>query len=112
MAYELGACDGFPTGTLGENFHTPVTGDGSVPVMVFTGTNDTQTATSWAEEAAVDLVGSQFVRFPNTGHGATLFSQCSRDVAAAFFDQPTAPVNSECKGDLVPKFILPEDPIP
>ncbi|MXU65945.1 hypothetical protein [Oceanomicrobium pacificus] len=35
MVFELGACDGFPTGTVDQDFHTPVTGNGSVPVMVF-----------------------------------------------------------------------------
>ena len=80
--------------------------------MVFTGTNDIQTATSWAEEAATQLIGSQFVRFPNTGHGATLFSQCARDIAAAFFDQPTSPVNLACRTALIPDFILPEDQLP
>ena len=112
MAYELGACDGFPTGTLGEDFHAAVTGNESVPVMIFTGTNDIQTATSWSEHAADDLVGSQFVRFPNTGHGATLFSQCARDVAAAFFDQPAAPVDPTCALDLVPRFVLPDELLP
>ncbi|MCA0873690.1 alpha/beta hydrolase [Seohaeicola saemankumensis] len=112
MAYELGACGGFPTGTLGEDFHAPVTGDGSIPVMLFTGTNDIQTATSWAEQAANNLVGSQFVRFPNTGHGATLFSQCARDVAAAFFDQPAAPVDPTCALGLVPRFLLPDELLP
>ncbi len=112
MAYELNSCDGLPTGTVGEDFHAPVFGDGSIPVMVFTGTNDTQTATSWAKSAADNLVGSQFVRFPNTGHGATLFSQCAKDVAAAFFDQPGSPVNSVCVEKLVPTFVLPEDRLP
>ncbi|MDU8946584.1 alpha/beta fold hydrolase [Ovoidimarina sediminis] len=112
MAYELGACGGLPTGSVREDFHAPVTGDGSVPVMVFTGTNDIQTASSWAQHAKNSLVGSQFVRFPNTGHGATLFSQCAKDVAAAFFDQPNEPTNTDCKKDLIPTFVLPEDPIP
>lgn len=112
MAYELSACGGFPTGTLGEEFHSPVTGDGSIPAMVFTGTNDIQTATSWSEQAADNLVGSQFVRFPNTGHGATLFSQCARDVAGAFFDQPAAPVNVSCASKPMPRFVLPDDPLP
>lgn len=82
-----------------------------IAVMIFTGTHGIRTATSWAELAAFNSVGSQFVRFPNTGHGATLFSQCARDVAAAFFDQPGEPVNSGCTEDLVPTFLVPEDPI-
>ena len=112
MAYELESCDGFPTNSVPQTFHEPVTGDGKIPVMVFTGTNDIQTATSWAEQAADALTGSQFVRFPNTGHGATLFSQCARDVAAAFFDQPESLTNSECSAQLIPSFVLPDEPLP
>ena len=112
MAYELGACGDLPTGTLPPSFHDPVTGDGSVPVLVFTGTNDIQTATSWAEQAADARISSQFVRFPNTWHGATLFSHCARDVAAAFFDQPTTSVNAVCKSDLIPGFVLPDERLP
>ncbi len=111
MAYELSRCDGFPTNSVPTSFHEPVTGDGSIPVMVFTGTNDIQTATSWAEQAANNLIGSQFVRFPNTGHGATQFSQCAKDIAAAFFDNPLAEVNGDCIAGLVPQFVLPEDPL-
>ena len=58
------------------------------------------------------LIGSQFVRFPNTGRGATLFSQCARDVGTSFSDQPRNVANSECIDQLVPKFILPDEPLP
>ena len=112
MAYELDHCYSIPTGTVPRTFHDPVTGDGSLPVLIFTGTNDTQTATSWAEQAANDLIGSQFVRFPNTGHGATQFSECAKDVAAAFFDQPKTPVVSSCREGLAPIFVLPGDMLP
>jgi hypothetical protein len=45
--------------------------------------------------------------------GGTLikFSQCAKDVAAAFFDNPEAEVNAECTADLVPQFVLPDEPL-
>jgi pimeloyl-ACP methyl ester carboxylesterase len=104
-------CDRLPTGSVPESFHEPVTGDGTIPVLVFAGTNDTQTATSWAQQAAEDVVMSQYVEFPNAGHGAINFSQCAKDIAAAFFDNPEAEVNSSCTADLVPRFVLPDDPL-
>ena len=107
----LEGCEAFPTGTAPESFHEPVTGGGSVPIMVFTGTNDTQTATIWGEQAAKDLVGSQYVSFPNAGHGAIKFSQCAKDVAAAFLDNPDAEVDTSCTADLVPRFVLPDAPL-
>lgn len=104
-------CKSLPTGTLPESFYEPVTGDGTVPVLVFGGTNDTQTATSWARQAADELVGSQYVEFPNAGHGSIVFSQCAKDIAAAFVDNPEATVNSGCTTDLVPRFVLPDEPL-
>ena len=79
--------------------------------MVFSGTNVTQTATSWAKEAADQFIGSQYVEFPNAGHGAINFSPCAQDVAAAFMDNPEAEVNASCTADLVPQFVLPDDPL-
>ena len=111
QALFLEGCERFPTGTLPENFHEPVTGDGSIPVIVFGGTNDTQTATSWARQAAEDVAGAQYVEFPNAGHGSIQFSQCAKDIAAAFVDNPEAEVNSSCTADLVPRFILPDEPL-
>ena len=63
----LEACDVFPAGTAPQSFHDPITGDGSIPILVFSGTNDTQTATSWAKEAADQFIGSQYVSFPMRG---------------------------------------------
>lgn len=99
------------TVTAPESFHETVTGDGSVPIMVFMGTNDTQTATIWGEQAAEDLFSSQYVSFPNADHGAIKFSRCAKDVAAAFFDNPEAEVNTSCTADLVPRFVLPDTPL-
>ena len=107
----LEACDVFPAGTAPESFHDPIMGDGSIPIIVFSGTNDTQTATSWAKEAADQFIGSQYVNFPNAGHGAINFSQCAQDIAAAFMDNPETEVNASCTAELVPQFVLPDDPL-
>ena len=107
----LEGCERLPTGTLPESFHDPVTGDGNIPVMVFGGTNDTQTATSWTRAAAANLVGAQYVEFPNAGHGVINFSQCAKHIAAAFVDNPEAEIESGCTADLMPRFVLPDEPL-
>ena len=84
---------------------------GSIAVLVFAGTNDTQTATSWARQAAEDVTGAQYVEFPNAGHGVIQFSQCAKDIAAAFVDNPDSEVNSACTAELVPRFVLPDEPL-
>ena len=104
----VGGCDLYPTGTVPASFHEPVTGDGSVPVLILSGTNDTQTATTWADALAETLVGAQFIRFPNAGHAVIRFSECAKDIGAAFIDNPQAEVNSACTADLTPHFVLPE----
>ena len=47
------------------------------------------------------------VLFPETGHGAIRFSQCAKDVGAAFFNNPEGEVNTACTSDLLPQFVLP-----
>lgn len=111
QALWLDGCERLPTNSVPEGFHEPVTGDGEIPVMVFAGTNDTQTATSWARQAADNLIGAQYVEFPNAGHGALAFSQCAKDIAAAFFDQPKREVVTACVADLIPRFVLPDEPL-
>lgn len=108
----LEACESFPTGSVPDSFHEVVTNEGNIPVIVFTGTNDTQTATTWGAQVAEDLAGSQYVSFPNAGHGVIGFSQCAKDIAAAFYDNPEAKVNTACTADLVPRFVLPDEPLP
>ena len=88
-----------------------VTGDDSVPVLVLTGTNDTQTATTWGEQVAADLIGAQHVSLPNAGHGVIGFSKCAQDISAAFMDDPRADVDSTCIAELVPRFVLPDEPL-
>jgi pimeloyl-ACP methyl ester carboxylesterase len=100
-------CQLFPTGLEPETFHQPVTGD--IPTLLLLGTADTQTAISWGQHAAETLDNSQVVIFPETGHGAINYSQCAKDVGAAFLNNPAGELNSTCTADLVPQFVLPPE---
>lgn len=47
------------------------------------------------------------VLFPETGHGAIRYSQCAKDIGAAFFNNLEAKIDTACIQDLLPQFVLP-----
>jgi pimeloyl-ACP methyl ester carboxylesterase len=98
-------CDLFPTGQAPEGFHDPVESD--IPALILQGTADTQTATSWGQHAAESLDNGQVVIFPETGHGAIRYSQCAKDIGAAFLNSPDGSLNTSCTEDLRPEFVPP-----
>lgn len=101
------SCQLFPTGLAAEVFHDPVESD--IPVLIMMGMADTQTALSWGDHAARTLRNSEVIAFPETGHGVLRYSQCARDIGAAFFNDPDGAINSSCTEDLLPVFQLPPD---
>ncbi|MFZ5961336.1 alpha/beta hydrolase [Thalassococcus sp. BH17M4-6] len=93
-----------------DGFHDPVVSD--VPVLSLGGTNDTQTSWRWSGEAAKTLSNAQVIIFPNSGHGASLYSRCGLDISAKFILDPEAKLDQSCVDDLVPQFVLPDAPLP
>ena len=81
----------------------------SIPTLLLLGTADTQTAISWGQHAAETLENSQVVIFPETGHGAINYSQCAKDIGAAFVNNPEGKLVTSCTVDLVPQFVLPPE---
>jgi pimeloyl-ACP methyl ester carboxylesterase len=69
-----------------EGFDEPVRSD--VPVLVAGGTNDPQTSWTWSLLAAETLGNSRVVIFPNAGHGASLCSDCGKDVTVTVILDP------------------------
>ena len=98
-------CDGLPTGTVDDSFHDPFSSD--IPILVLAGLNDTQTATSWGAAVVETMSNGRFSTFPESGHGVYQFSQCAKDIATAFFDQPDAAPDTACIDDLNPEFAFP-----
>ena len=101
------SCQLFPTGQAPEGFHDAVESD--IPTLILLGTADTQTAISWGRHVAENLENGRSILFPETGHGAIRYSQCARDIGAAFFNDPEAEINTVCTEDLLPVFELPPD---
>ncbi|MBF9030398.1 alpha/beta fold hydrolase [Rhodobacterales bacterium HKCCE3408] len=89
-----------------EGFHDPVTAD--IPTLVMGGELDAQTASSWVELTASTLPNAQSVLFPETGHGALVFSRCAIDLGVAFIENPGAELDFSCAEDLRPSFVLPD----
>jgi pimeloyl-ACP methyl ester carboxylesterase len=86
--------------------HDPVTAD--IPTLVMQGALDTQTAPSWGALMASTLPQGQLAFLPESGHGTFVFSQCARDIGAAFLDSPETYVDTSCSADLIPAFLLPD----
>jgi pimeloyl-ACP methyl ester carboxylesterase len=84
----------------------PVTA--AIPTLVMQGALDSQTAPSWGALMVSSLPKGQLAFFPESGHGTFVFSQCSRDIGAAFLDNPEARVDTSCTERLLPSFVLPD----
>ena len=88
-----------------DGFHDPVVSD--IPVLAMSGTKDTQTNPDAAEMVVRTLSNGQAVLFPEAGHAVIQFSQCAKDVAEGFLENPSAPVNAACTAALKPTFYIP-----
>ena len=86
-------------------FHEPVISD--IPVLAMSGTKDIQTNPDAAEIVIRTLSNGQAVLFPEAGHAVIQISQCAKDVALGFIEDPSAPVNAACTADLKPTFYIP-----
>jgi hypothetical protein len=77
-----------------------------IPTLAMQGALDSKTAPSWGALMVSTLPKGQLAFFPESGHGTFVFSQCSRDIGAAFLDNPEAKVDTSCTKPLVPAFVL------
>ncbi|MGC9419608.1 MAG: alpha/beta fold hydrolase [Rhodovulum sp.] len=98
----LGVCpmfEQFPR----EGFQEVVESD--IPTLSLGSTWDTQTSFNWAVEATRGLTKAQAFIIPEAGHGAILYSQCARDMAVSFTNDPSRRFDpGTCTTDVVPPF--------
>jgi pimeloyl-ACP methyl ester carboxylesterase len=87
-------------------FHDPVTA--AIPTLVMQGAFDTQTAPSWGALMVSSLPKGRLVFFPESGHGTLAFSQCAKDIGAAFLENPEGQFDDSCAQALTPAFLLPD----
>jgi len=67
-----------------------------VPVLLISGQFDPVTPPTYGESALQGLSNGQHIIFPTGGHSESGTPGCAADLAAAFLDDPTAPVNAAC----------------
>ena len=83
-------------------------GSSDRPVLSMNGELDTQTAGVWGELAVQDYSDAQVVMVPESGHGTIRFSQCAKDITAAFIDDPEGELDTSCVADLRLPMMLPD----
>ncbi|ETA53811.1 alpha/beta hydrolase [Ponticoccus alexandrii] len=89
-----------------ENWTT--VGSSDRPVLSMNGELDTQTAGVWGELAVQDYSEAQLVMVPESGHGTIRFSQCAKDITAAFIEDPEGGLDTSCVEDLRLPVMLPD----
>ena len=89
-----------------ENWTT--VGSADMPVLSMNGELDTQTAGVWGELAVQDYSDAQVVLVPESGHGTIRYSQCAKDITAAFIEDPEAVLDTSCVEDLRLPVMMPD----
>ena len=69
---------------------------------------DTQTAGVWGALAVQNYSNAQVVMVPESGHGTIRYSQCAKDITAAFIEAPEAELDTSCVKDLRLPVMLPD----
>ena len=89
-----------------ENWTT--VGSSDLPVLSMNGELDTQTAAVWGALSVQNYSNAQMVIVPESGHGTIQFSQCARDITAAFVEDPDGNLDTSCVEDLRLPVMLPD----
>ena len=83
-------------------------GSSDRPVLSMNGELDTQTAGVWGALAVQEYSDAQVVTVPESGHGTIRFSQCAKDITAAFIEDPEGALDTSCVEDLRLPVMLPD----
>ena len=89
-----------------ENWTT--VGSSDRPVLSMNGEIDNQTAGIWGESAVQNYSNAQLVMLPESGHGTIRYSQCAKDITAAFIEDPDRALDTSCVADLRLPVMLPD----
>jgi pimeloyl-ACP methyl ester carboxylesterase len=95
---QLSVCKNLGAETPDPKENQPVTS--SIPTLVFSGEFDPITPLSYAQQAAQTLSNSHLLSFPGLTHGVTPSNDCTKGIAAAFFDNPSVEPNTSCMASL------------
>jgi pimeloyl-ACP methyl ester carboxylesterase len=73
-----------------------------IPTLIFAGEFDPITPPANGRLAADSLPNSTFIEVPAVGHGAVPYNQCTKDIMAAFLNQPSAALDTSCVAAIAP----------
>ena len=73
-----------------------------IPTLIFSGEFDPITPPAFGRLAADTLPNSTFIEVPAVGHGAVPYNECTKDIMAAFLDQPSASLDTSCVAAIAP----------
>lgn len=83
-------------------------GSTDVPVLSMNGEIDNQTAGTWGKLAVQNFSNAKLVLVPEAGHGTIRYSQCAKDITAAYIDDPEGEIDISCIEDLRLPVMLPD----
>jgi pimeloyl-ACP methyl ester carboxylesterase len=78
------------------------------PVLAMNGELDTQTAGYWGELAVQNYSNATNLMFPESGHGTIRYSQCAKDITAAFIEDPEGEIDTSCIAGLRLPVMMPD----
>ncbi|MEX0593006.1 MAG: alpha/beta fold hydrolase [Nitriliruptoraceae bacterium] len=93
-------CPYWDSGEAHDDERAPVVSD--VPSLLLAGRFDPITPRSWAELAAVNLTASTLIIAPSLSHSSVLDNACIDGLVAAFLNDPTVVLDTQCVVDLLP----------
>lgn len=103
-------CEVWGSGTADPIENRPVTS--AIPTLVMAGQYDPITPPRWGRQAASNLSAATYVEFPGVGHAASTSADCPLAIAVAFFDDPTAEVDTSCVATMAaPDFAVPGETV-
>jgi pimeloyl-ACP methyl ester carboxylesterase len=82
-----------------------------IPTLILAGEFDGTTAPSWSAEAAEALPDATLVNVPSAGHATARWSECARDIASAFVQNPDKTLDTGCLAGETPVLLGPNDPL-
>jgi pimeloyl-ACP methyl ester carboxylesterase len=97
-------CDFWAVPAPPTNEHEAVASD--IPALVLVGELDSVTPPIYGRQIAGELSRSQLVELPATGHSIVEHGGCGSELAGAFFDDPSAPLDTRCLADIPPLSFL------
>lgn len=107
--YQVG-CEAYGLTSPPAPLPDPVTS--TVRTLVSNGTYDANTSVAFGELAFKSLQNAVMVTYPMSVHGASVQSQCAKDITYAFFMYPDEELNLNCVETMKPTFVLPDEALP